>query len=377
MPNVCAGRPDGRCPKNSHDDSVKWSTADLFLCPDCLEYRFPTSVSDNACNNATASVERSEILYFIQNKCNLIPFDSVVSICADFYTIGEIEAARSLIAERISTSKRVSKHTGSDEVKRRKTVTDLVKWCLDPTVSLPAFYSVDMSRIPAVGVEHVDVSALLQEVAALRAEVRSFTVIRSEISCIRDALTATQSSILSAAPASHVQNVQSTITQSAVVDGDASSLLPLPVVLTPNTDSMSTSNTRGIKPFNVVAGDLISAGMKERPRKTHRLVVGQAASSKIKSVIMKRDVDLFVSRLHPTTSENDIIDCIGDILGSEYISASSCVRLKPKYEDHYSSFHISVSVNVSDLKNILGLLNSPESWPEGTIVRRFFKSKNG
>jgi hypothetical protein len=62
MPNVCAGRPDGRCPKNSHDDSVKWSTADLFLCPDCLEYRFPTSVSDNACNNATASVERSEIL---------------------------------------------------------------------------------------------------------------------------------------------------------------------------------------------------------------------------------------------------------------------------------------------------------------------------
>jgi len=40
----------------------------------------------------------------------------------------------------------------------------------------------------AVGVKHVDVSALLQEVAALHAQVRSLTTVRSEIAAIKDAV---------------------------------------------------------------------------------------------------------------------------------------------------------------------------------------------
>ena len=55
-------------------------------------------------------------------------------------------------------------------------------------MELPIFYSVDLTRIPSVGVEHVDVSALLQEVAALREEVRSFAAVQSDIAAMRQTL---------------------------------------------------------------------------------------------------------------------------------------------------------------------------------------------
>ena len=45
---------------------------------------------------------RSEVLYFIQNKCGLLPFDSVVTICSDFYTNSEVDSARALLAEHLA-----------------------------------------------------------------------------------------------------------------------------------------------------------------------------------------------------------------------------------------------------------------------------------
>jgi len=39
------------------------------------------------------------IPYGAHNKCGLLPFDSVVSICSDFYTNSEVEIARALLAE--------------------------------------------------------------------------------------------------------------------------------------------------------------------------------------------------------------------------------------------------------------------------------------
>ena len=109
---------------------------------------------------------RCELLHFVQNKCGVLTFDKLVSICTNFYRCNEVEAARILLAKY----KRLTKHIGgTDDERRERTVIDIIKLCLTPTAGLPVYYSVDMSRIPPVGVEHVDVSALLQEVAALRA----------------------------------------------------------------------------------------------------------------------------------------------------------------------------------------------------------------
>ena len=67
-----------------------------------------------------------------------------------------------------------------------KTVEDLLKILLDPTFNeiLPHFFIRDLSRVPPVGTEHIDMSALLQEVAFLRSEVRQnegISIIQEEV----------------------------------------------------------------------------------------------------------------------------------------------------------------------------------------------------
>ena len=42
-----SGRYDGICLLDKKDSTVTFSIADLFLCPDCSEFRFPTVVSEN------------------------------------------------------------------------------------------------------------------------------------------------------------------------------------------------------------------------------------------------------------------------------------------------------------------------------------------
>ena len=91
---------------------------------------------------------------------------------------------------------------------------------------------------------------------------------------------------------------------------------------------------------------------------------------------MKRDVDLFVSRLHPSTTDSDIIDTVCEILGKDYTASTVCSKLNSKYTDLYSSFHICINVSLAEMRNVIDILNAPESWPSGVLVRRYFKPKN-
>ena len=53
----CQGRPEGPCPNRRNDNSVKWSVCDLFLCPECLNYRHPLP----SANTATSSVTKAPV----------------------------------------------------------------------------------------------------------------------------------------------------------------------------------------------------------------------------------------------------------------------------------------------------------------------------
>ena len=104
-------------------------------------------------------------------------------------------------------------------------------------------------------------------------------------------------------------------------------------------------------------------------------MVGRATNTKVKTVVTTRSIDVFVSRLHPATHENEIHDCTTDILGIDSQDKIVVEKLQSKYEHLYASFHMCVSV--FDFKSILDVLNSPDSWPEGALVRRYFKSNHG
>jgi hypothetical protein len=69
--------------------------------------------------------------------------------------------------------KRIGKPKGSGKEVAARNVSVMLKLCLDPQTKLPVFCAMNISRIPPVDVNHIDVSALLQELSLLRREVRA------------------------------------------------------------------------------------------------------------------------------------------------------------------------------------------------------------
>ena len=113
---------------------------------------------------------KSELLCFMQQKSCVLSFDDLVTLTSDFYSCDEIKGAVSCVYNYIE--QRPPMYKGVD--KDKKSVADLLKLILNPEIKLPTYVAVDIARLPLVGVEHLDTSALLQELALLRSEVRAF-----------------------------------------------------------------------------------------------------------------------------------------------------------------------------------------------------------
>jgi hypothetical protein len=145
------------------------------------------SASDNECNDgAQVGVivpVHNELLCFMQQKCLVLPADQLIKICSDFYKKDEIIAARNVLDDY--ARKRLPRRQGADMGKA--TLEDLIKNCLDPTVKLPTFYTVDLCRIPPVDIEHCDVAAILRELQGLRAQVREIAELKIEIEEMKSA----------------------------------------------------------------------------------------------------------------------------------------------------------------------------------------------
>jgi len=120
-------------------------------------------ISDNV-----DTLVNNELLCFIQQKGDLIPVGDIITICVNFYGAEDIEKACSILLKYVN-QKRLPKQKGTGKEVFLRSVTLLVKVCLDPSVHLPIFCAVDLARLPPVDVDHVDISAILTELSALKA----------------------------------------------------------------------------------------------------------------------------------------------------------------------------------------------------------------
>lgn len=307
-------------------------------------------MSDSNTDTERMSMQ-SELLCFIVDKRRYMTVDDIVKICADFYKEDEIVAARVLLDHCVS-GHRLPKRQGMNRV--RATLEDIVKLLLTPTVELPVFYAVEISRLPPVDVVHCDVAAILKELMLLRQEVRAVGQLREEVAQLKLTLDAQSAKPSLAAPAT---SVCSTMDDSSAA------------VSTPS--------------YAVMAQNLEGSGL-DKPalvRKTVRPTVGTSKSyDKLKAVTTTRVVDLFVTRLHPATCEEEIMDCIKSANGGDQpvdIKQLNCTKLKSKFEALYSSYHVAIRVDAGDLMRAVDLFMSSQVWPVGIMVRRYFKPRNG
>jgi len=110
---------------------------------------------------------------------------------------------------------------------------------------------------------------------------------------------------------------------------------------------------------------------------TKPVIGASVANTHVKSVHTKRCVDIFVSRLHPETKNCELIDSVYSVTDQMHLLSVECTKLKSKYADLYSSFYIAVHVDSIDFKSAIDIMMSPESWPSGMFIKRYFKPKNG
>ncbi|KAG0442747.1 hypothetical protein HPB47_015626 [Ixodes persulcatus] len=98
------------------------------------------------------------------------------------------------------------------------------------------------------------------------------------------------------------------------------------------------------------------------PRRRVKASVGSAKESKLHVVAKPpRKKALFVSRLHPETTCEEVSKIVGSVLDSQ---GFECTKLASRY-DPYTSFH--VSVNDEDFEKLV----CPDLWPEGCLFRPF------
>ena len=98
-----------------------------------------------------------------------------------------------------------------------------------------------------------------------------------------------------------------------------------------------------------------------RKKTKTKSIIGSGVSNSQLKASSGRFSSVFISRLSPDTSCEDIIKYANDSLKLSV----KCEKLKSKF-DSYASFKIDVVCNNP------AMLYNPESWPSGILVRKFF-----
>lgn len=111
-----------------------------------------------------------ELLSFIQNKLDVMNEEDLVRICTTSFTTEEIEAAKNLLFDSISTDKRkiVRKNNGKSKRDLADVITILKE--VDPEL-VPIFVAKDLHKLPPVTFDHVDATRLLKDILLVQKEI--------------------------------------------------------------------------------------------------------------------------------------------------------------------------------------------------------------
>ena len=195
----------------------------------------------------------------------------------------------------MDSKKRVPKQKGTDYDIRSRTGSLMIKLCLDPSITLPAFCARDISNLPPVDATHVDMSAVLSELSALRREVRAMTDLREEVSTLKAMLhSERRERNTGMSDAVHVPATEEPAGQ--------------PVVTFVNKANQLTGDITAFK--NVVRRRIISRACWWLANRNQTITVQLVATT--------QTVDVFISRLHPATTGTDekLTSCVNACAGT-------------------------------------------------------------
>lgn len=114
----------------------------------------------------------NEVLAYIQNKLDVMDEESLVRLCTTSFSIEEIESAKCLLFEAVSTTKRnVTRRKAGKQQRDLYDVITLFKET-DPE-QVPTFVAKELHRLPPITFDHVDASRLLKDILIIQNEIKN------------------------------------------------------------------------------------------------------------------------------------------------------------------------------------------------------------
>ena len=205
--------------------------------------------------------------------------------------------------------------------------------------------------------------------------MRAVTTIRSDVSEIRSSLKRQAATVQT--PTTTALSDHSSLPSSASIASNVNAGQSISV--TPMTDFPVTTNTITNEPRSFadcvkIKGSDVSFGKpKSKP------IIGKAQGKKLVCVTRKKNIDLFVSRLEPSTLPDEVHASVIEVFQNDdgaHIAATDvkCIKLDTKYEG-YASFRVTVVVASNMFEHVLDVLSSVDTWPEGALIRKFYNQK--
>ena len=447
----CQGLPDQPCPDRKNDNTVRNGEGDLMLCWQCDDTRHKlwlasrdvakakvddalmenkkgkstytsvlttsaedagnagseSSLTTSACGSTTrTTAERPlmvcELLYFLSNKYDSHPRDSLQSVLADFYQEDEILTAKKILVRCIDITKLPSaqvytkKRVGDN--KQERSIDDILNLysVIDENgyrTQLPLFCAVSQARVPVMQneMEISDISAMKAEMAQLGKKIDSICKTLPLLNGLREFMSNIEKKMSGLVTGDkHLGCDSGQVSNNvhiATTDEQSGDNLPRDggAVGTDHErekgESLAATNESERKllegDHRPVFADLAKActnddfkmvtnrkGIKLKAKKSG--VVGSSNKTDVFCGVAKKAV-LCINRLEPNTS----IDAMSRFLENTGVTVYSCYKIEPKSSDpRFIGMRICMS------QTDINTLFDADLWPYGVTVRLWvFKSR--
>ena len=335
-----------------------------------------------------------ELLCFLSNKIDVLPPQTIADLCATSFDDTEIENSKKRMFDLCAdeNSSRFRRRQGPK--KSAVNIDDMIRLLQEKGTDVPVFVARDLSRLPPITFDSVDVSSLLHSIRRAQLEIdqlkacvggkRDATVdLTDVVKAVDRRLSAVETDRAVVSSVSVVRTeppvtVPAVTDKRGVVNGHAISRAPdstpgpldgsqWPVLAAVSTPSSPTRPLVDVTKWTTV----VRRSPKQKPsvqpvavqtttRNRTKRVTGSGHGSGLRSVKRKRLASVFATRFEPHVTCDDIL---------VYLNARLSVKLPVKVSsletkhESYASFHITCECDNPSV------FMDPFLWPEDIFVR--------
>lgn len=114
----------------------------------------------------------NELLCFVSNKLEVMPYDTIVKVCTDFYPEQAVTSAKNTLYEVLgdSTGKRCVTRKGNN--KKNSELQDILNVLIEIKIcDMPVFVTRDLGNLPPLSFDHFDITKVMRDIEVIRNEL--------------------------------------------------------------------------------------------------------------------------------------------------------------------------------------------------------------